>query len=99
VDDAVAKGAKVLTGGHARGPYFEPTLLTDVTPDMRCYHEETFGPVVTLTAVKNADEAVRLANARRAATAGAPPLPLRSVGFRPVRDRPRRRGSDRVRNR
>ena len=62
VDDAVAKGAKVLTGGRARGPYFEPTLLTGVTPEMRCYHEETFGPVVALTAVKNADEAVRLAN-------------------------------------
>ena len=62
VDDAVAKGAKVLTGGHRRGPYFEPTLLTNVTPQMRCYHEETFGPVVTLMPVKNADEAVRLAN-------------------------------------
>jgi aldehyde dehydrogenase (NAD+) len=62
VDDAVAKGAKVLTGGRARGAYFEPTLLTNVTPEMRCYHEETFGPVVALTPVKNADEAVRLAN-------------------------------------
>lgn len=62
VDDAVAKGAKVLVGGRARGAYFEPTLLTGVTPDMRCYHEETFGPVVALTPVKNADEAVRLAN-------------------------------------
>jgi acyl-CoA reductase-like NAD-dependent aldehyde dehydrogenase len=62
VDDAVAKGAKVLAGGRAHGPYFEPTLLTGVTPDMRCYHEETFGPVVALTPVKNADEAVRLAN-------------------------------------
>jgi aldehyde dehydrogenase (NAD+) len=62
VEDAVAKGAKVLVGGRSRGPYFEPTLLTNVTPDMRCYHEETFGPVVALTPVKNADEAVRLAN-------------------------------------
>jgi vanillin dehydrogenase len=62
LDDAVAKGAKVLIGGHRRGPYFEPTLLTGVTPQMRCYHEETFGPVVTLMPVKNADEAVRLAN-------------------------------------
>jgi acyl-CoA reductase-like NAD-dependent aldehyde dehydrogenase/ABC-type branched-subunit amino acid transport system permease subunit len=62
VDDAVAKGAKVLAGGRARGPYFEPTLLTQVTADMRCYHEETFGPVVTLTPVRSADEAVRLAN-------------------------------------
>ena len=62
VDDAVSKGAKVLAGGRSRGPYFEPTLLTNVTPQMRCYYEETFGPVVVLTPVKNADEAVRLAN-------------------------------------
>jgi acyl-CoA reductase-like NAD-dependent aldehyde dehydrogenase len=62
VDDAVAKGAKVLVGGRSRGPYFEPTVLTNVTPQMRCYYEETFGPVVVLTSVKNADEAVRLAN-------------------------------------
>mgnify|MGYP003576826957 CR=1 FL=1 len=46
----------------SRGPYFEPTLLTNVTPQMRCYYEETFGLVVALTPVKNADEAVRLAN-------------------------------------
>jgi len=62
VDDAVAKGAKVLVGGKTRGRYFEPTVLTGVTPEMRCYHEETFGPVVALTPVKDADEAVRLAN-------------------------------------
>ena len=62
VDDAVAKGAKVLVGGRRRGPYFEPTVLTGVTPEMRCYHEETFGPVVALTPVKDAEEAVRLAN-------------------------------------
>jgi aldehyde dehydrogenase (NAD+) len=62
VDDAVARGAKVLVGGRRRGPYFEPTVLAGVTPQMRCYHEETFGPVVALTPVRNADEAVRLAN-------------------------------------
>jgi aldehyde dehydrogenase (NAD+) len=62
VDDAVSKGAKLLAGGRSRGRYFEPTLLTGVTPDMRCYHEETFGPVVSLTPVRDADEAVRLAN-------------------------------------
>lgn len=52
VQDAVAKGARVLTGGRPRpdlGPlFFEPTILTDVTPEMRVYHEETFGPVVSL---------------------------------------------------
>jgi len=62
VGDAVAKGAKVLVGGHSSGRYFEPTVLTGVTPDMRCYYEETFGPVVALTQVKDADEAIRLAN-------------------------------------
>jgi aldehyde dehydrogenase (NAD+) len=62
VADAVAKGAKVLVGGRRRGPYFEPTVLTGVTHEMRCYHEETFGPVVALTPVKDADEAIRLAN-------------------------------------
>jgi len=62
VEDAVAKGARVLVGGHSRGPYFEPTVLTGVTPAMRCYHEETFGPVVTLVSVKDAEEAIRLAN-------------------------------------
>ncbi|MBI2160318.1 MAG: aldehyde dehydrogenase family protein [Candidatus Rokubacteria bacterium] len=62
VDDAVAKGAKVLVGGKSRGQYFEPTVLTGVTPEMRCYYEETFGPVVALMPVKDAEEAVRLAN-------------------------------------
>jgi len=62
VEDAVAKGAKVQVGGRSRGPYFEPTVLTGVTPEMRLYYEETFGPVVAITPVKDAEEAVRLAN-------------------------------------
>lgn len=62
VEDAVAKGAKVLVGGRRQGQYFEPTVLTGVTPAMRCYYEETFGPVVALIPVKDAEEAVRLAN-------------------------------------
>ena len=52
VDDAVAKGATVLAGGSVRadlGPnFFEPTVLTGVTPDMSCYADETFGPVVAI---------------------------------------------------
>jgi acyl-CoA reductase-like NAD-dependent aldehyde dehydrogenase len=67
VDDARAKGATVLTGGRPRpdlGPYFyEPTVLTDVTPDMLCHAEETFGPVVSLYPYETEDEAVALANA------------------------------------
>ncbi|MBK3545071.1 succinic semialdehyde dehydrogenase [Streptomyces sp. MBT60] len=67
VGDAVAKGATVLAGGQARpdlGPLFhEPTILTDVTPDMTLYDHETFGPVVTISAYRDIDEAVALANA------------------------------------
>jgi acyl-CoA reductase-like NAD-dependent aldehyde dehydrogenase len=66
VDDARAKGATVLTGGRPRpdlGPYFyEPTVLTDVTPDMLCHRTETFGPVVTLYPYATEAEAVAMAN-------------------------------------
>jgi succinate-semialdehyde dehydrogenase / glutarate-semialdehyde dehydrogenase len=66
VADALAKGARVLTGGkrHARGgTFFEPTVLADVTPEMRCAREETFGPVAPLFRFKDEAEAIRLANA------------------------------------
>jgi succinate-semialdehyde dehydrogenase/glutarate-semialdehyde dehydrogenase len=66
VEDAVAKGARVLTGGRARpdvGPLVvEPTVLEGVTSAMACRDEETFGPVVALYRVASDDEAVRLAN-------------------------------------
>lgn len=66
VEDAVAKGARVLTGGRARpdvGPFVvEPTVLEGVTSAMACRDEETFGPVVALYRVASDDEAVRLAN-------------------------------------
>ena len=66
VEDAVAKGASVLTGGRALpevGPYcFEPTVLEGVTTDMLCRDEETFGPVVSVYRVADDDEAVALAN-------------------------------------
>ncbi|WP_411082319.1 succinic semialdehyde dehydrogenase [Streptomyces sp. cmx-18-6] len=67
VDDAVAKGATVLAGGRARpdlGPlFYEPTILTDVTPDMTLYEHETFGPVVSIHAYREVEEAVTRANA------------------------------------
>jgi acyl-CoA reductase-like NAD-dependent aldehyde dehydrogenase len=57
----------VLAGGAARpdlGPFvLEPTLLTDVTDDMQCFAGETFGPLVAVTVVENADAAVAAANA------------------------------------
>lgn len=66
VDDAVAKGATVLTGGRARpdiGPtVYEPTVLGDVTPEMAVYAEETFGPVVAVYRVSSDEEAVDRAN-------------------------------------
>lgn len=66
VDDAVAKGATVLTGGRPRpelGPYFyEPTVLTDVDSSMTCWREETFGPLVSIYRVGSDDEAVEAAN-------------------------------------
>jgi succinate-semialdehyde dehydrogenase/glutarate-semialdehyde dehydrogenase len=65
IADAVAKGAKVAAGGkrHALGgTFFQPTVLTDVTPEMLVAREETFGPVAPLFRFKTEEEAVRLAN-------------------------------------
>jgi acyl-CoA reductase-like NAD-dependent aldehyde dehydrogenase len=66
VDDAVDKGARVLTGGRARpdlGPYFfEPTVLEGVTPQMACFGEETFGPVISLYRFHDEADAVARAN-------------------------------------
>jgi acyl-CoA reductase-like NAD-dependent aldehyde dehydrogenase len=62
IEDAVAKGAEVLTGGDADGLLVTPTVVSGVTPAMRIYGEESFGPVVTIVAVDGADEAVRVAN-------------------------------------
>jgi succinate-semialdehyde dehydrogenase/glutarate-semialdehyde dehydrogenase len=67
VEDALAKGAKVLAGGRARpdiGPlFYEPTVLTGVTAEMACHHEETFGPVVAVYPVDSEEEALARANA------------------------------------
>ncbi|MGB0683201.1 MAG: NAD-dependent succinate-semialdehyde dehydrogenase [Magnetovibrionaceae bacterium] len=66
IDDAVSKGAKVALGGgeHALGgTFFEPTVLTGVTPDMLVATEETFGPLAPLFRFKTDDEAVAMANA------------------------------------
>ena len=64
VADAIAKGAKVLTGGRERadGLFYEPTVLVDVDHTMDCMREETFGPTLPIMRVADADEAVRLAN-------------------------------------
>ena len=62
VQDAVAKGARALSGGEADGPCFPPTVLAGVTPEMRVYAEESFGPLLAVVSVDGADEAVRVAN-------------------------------------
>ena len=67
VDDAVAKGATLLAGGRPRpdlGPYFyEPTVLEGVTPDMTCFGDETFGPVIALYRFHDEADAISRANA------------------------------------
>jgi succinate-semialdehyde dehydrogenase/glutarate-semialdehyde dehydrogenase len=65
VGDAIAKGATVVVGGRRPdlpGAFVEPTILTNVTPAMRAYHEELFGPVAVVYRVQDDDEAVDLAN-------------------------------------
>jgi len=65
IADATAKGARVLVGGkrHARGGrFFEPTILTEVTPAMAVAREETFGPVAPLFRFSTEAEAIALAN-------------------------------------
>lgn len=66
IDDAVAKGARLLAGGKVEslggGLYLRPTVLTDITPDMAVMTEETFGPVIPVTIFGDVDEAIALAN-------------------------------------
>jgi succinate-semialdehyde dehydrogenase/glutarate-semialdehyde dehydrogenase len=65
VKDAVDKGARVVVGGtRPDGPgwFYPPTLITDLTPEMRMYREEVFGPVAGLFRVPDLDAAVELAN-------------------------------------
>jgi succinate-semialdehyde dehydrogenase/glutarate-semialdehyde dehydrogenase len=66
VADAAANGARVLCGGAAPdrpGFYYQPTVLSEITPEMRVFGEEVFGPVATLFRVGDIDEAINLANA------------------------------------
>lgn len=70
VADAVAKGAHIKIGGKqptdkkfAKGNYFEPTVLTHVTPSMKVLTEETFGPVLPIISFETEEEVIRLANA------------------------------------
>ena len=67
VDDALARGAKLVTGGARRpelggGYFYAPTVLTEATPSMRVFREETFGPLAALFRFETEGDAVRLAN-------------------------------------
>ncbi|MCD6728383.1 MAG: aldehyde dehydrogenase family protein [Solirubrobacteraceae bacterium] len=65
VADAIAKGARVLVGGRRRegsGMFFEPTVIDDATQEMAVMTEETFGPTLPIMKVRDAEEAIRLAN-------------------------------------
>ncbi len=62
IDDAEQKGAVVLCGGHAHGTLIDATVVDHVTPAMRIYREESFGPVAAIIRVGSADEAVTVAN-------------------------------------
>ena len=65
VAESVRMGARVVVGGKRRtgnGWFYEPTLLADVTEDMPVLKDETFGPVAALLAVRDAEDAVRVAN-------------------------------------
>jgi len=74
VTDAIAAGARALTGGkrvEGPGDYFEPTVLVDVDHSMKVMRDETFGPVVGVMKVRDAEEAVRLANDSRYGLSGS----------------------------
>ncbi|MCY9692035.1 NAD-dependent succinate-semialdehyde dehydrogenase [Paenibacillus alginolyticus] len=69
VQDAVDKGATLVYGGspltegeYAKGSYFAPTVLTNVTPEMKIFNEETFGPIAPFIIFENEEEVVQLAN-------------------------------------
>lgn len=62
MNKSVKAGAKILLGGKRKGTFFEPTILTHVTPKMPVFSEETFGPVISVTTFKTEDEAIDLVN-------------------------------------
>lgn len=65
VQKSISLGARLTTGGkrlERNGCFYEPTVLADVTPQMTCFNEETFGPVASVTRIKDESEAIELAN-------------------------------------
>jgi benzaldehyde dehydrogenase (NAD) len=62
VADTIGQGAQVLAGGEGSAPYFPATVLAEMTPDMRGWREEIFGPVAPVMTFSDDDEAIALAN-------------------------------------
>jgi len=62
IEDAVEKGARIVLGGKVEGRFVEPTILVDVTPEMKIYQDETFGPVVAVIPFSTDEEAIAIAN-------------------------------------
>jgi acyl-CoA reductase-like NAD-dependent aldehyde dehydrogenase len=62
VNDAIEKGADLLTGGQFQNLFYEPTVLTGISQDMKIFREETFGPVAAVMVVANEEEAIAMAN-------------------------------------
>jgi len=75
VENAIAAGAKVATGGrrspaHAKGYFFEPTVLVNVTDSMKVFEQENFGPIAAITTFKDDDEVIARANASEMGLSG-----------------------------
>ena len=62
IQDALEKGARIVTGGDSNGLFFQPTVLVDVDETMKVLQEETFGPLMPIIRVRDAEEAIRRAN-------------------------------------
>ena len=62
VEEAVAQGARRVSGGERNGPVIQPVLLADVRPEMRVCKEEVFGPVASLSVYERLEQAIELAN-------------------------------------
>lgn len=65
LDKSVEMGAKIVIGGHQDNTFFEPTIVKNVTQDMPIFNEETFGPLLAVTAFKDEEEAVKLINSSK----------------------------------
>jgi benzaldehyde dehydrogenase (NAD) len=71
VHDSVARGAQLLAGGTHKGPYYHPTVLHHVTPEMSAYEVEIFGPVAPIVVAEDEEDAIRIANDTEYGLSGA----------------------------